>query len=68
VISSPVTQALNATPLVLRSRGQVLLSDDIQFESVPIVTPNGDILLRSLTFHVKSGVSSSATRMYAILC
>lgn len=40
---------------ILRSRGQVLLSDDIQFENVPIVTPNGDILLRSLTFHVKPG-------------
>lgn len=66
--SSPVTQALNVTPLVLRSRGQVLLSDDIQFESVPIITPNGDILLRSLTFHVKPGVRSYATRMYGVLC
>lgn len=40
---------------ILQSRGQVLPSDDIQFESVPIVTPNGDIILRSLTFHVKPG-------------
>lgn len=54
-----VTEGLNATPLVLRSRGQVLLSDDIQFDNVPIVTPNGDILLRNLTFNVKPGVSSS---------
>lgn len=30
-------------------------SDDIQFEGVPIVTPNGDILVRSLSFHVKPG-------------
>jgi ABC-type uncharacterized transport system fused permease/ATPase subunit len=68
VASSSVTQVLNATPLVLRSRGQVLLSDDIQFENVPIVTPNGDILLRSLTFHVKPGVRLSAMRTYDILC
>lgn len=40
---------------ILRSRGQVILSNDIQFEDVPIITPNGDILLRSLTFHVKPG-------------
>ena len=44
--------------LVLRGRGQVLLSNDIQFDNVPIVTPNGDILLRSLTFNVKTGVSA----------
>ena len=41
---------------VLRSRGQVIESDEIQFENVPIVTPNGDILVRSLSFHVKPGV------------
>ncbi|KIK99783.1 hypothetical protein PAXRUDRAFT_822399 [Paxillus rubicundulus Ve08.2h10] len=40
---------------IMRSRGQVLEVEDIQFENVPIVTPNGDILLRSLTFSVKSG-------------
>jgi ATP-binding cassette subfamily D (ALD) long-chain fatty acid import protein len=44
--------------LVLRGRGQVLLSNDIQFDNVPIVTPNGDILLRNLTFNVKTGVSA----------
>jgi len=68
VTNSSVTQVLNATSLVLRSRGQVLLSDDIQFENVPIVTPNGDILLRSLTFHVKPGVKLFAMRTYDILC
>lgn len=41
---------------VLRSRGQIIESEDIQFENVPIVTPNGDILVRSLSFHVKPGV------------
>jgi hypothetical protein len=31
-------------PSVLQGRGQVIEADDIQFEGVPIVTPNGDDL------------------------
>lgn len=42
--------------VVLRGRGQVIESEDIQFENVPIVTPNGDVLVKSLSFHVKPGV------------
>lgn len=42
---------------VLNGRGVIFESEDIQFEAVPIVTPNGDILVRSLSFHVKPGVS-----------
>jgi ATP-binding cassette, subfamily D (ALD), peroxisomal long-chain fatty acid import protein len=42
---------------VLQGRGQVIESEDIRFESVPIVTPNGDILVKSLSFHVRPGVS-----------
>jgi ATP-binding cassette subfamily D (ALD) long-chain fatty acid import protein len=44
---------------VLAGRGQVIESDEIRFENVPIVTPNGDILVKSLSFHVKPGVSFS---------
>lgn len=43
-------------PVVLHGRGQIFSSDDIEFENVPIITPNGDVLLRSLTFMVKPGV------------
>ena len=32
-------------------------SDEIEFQNVPIVTPNWDILVRSLSFYVKPGVS-----------
>jgi ATP-binding cassette, subfamily D (ALD), peroxisomal long-chain fatty acid import protein len=39
--------------VVLRGRGKVIESDEIRFENVPIVTPNGDILVKSLSFHVK---------------
>ena len=41
---------------VLQGRGEVLESEDIVFENVPIVTPNGDILVRSLSLRVTPGV------------
>ncbi|KAG6866030.1 hypothetical protein C0991_009439 [Blastosporella zonata] len=40
---------------ILRGHGKVIESDDIQFENVPIVTPNGDVLVKSLSFQVKPG-------------
>ncbi|KAJ3969397.1 adrenoleukodystrophy protein [Lentinula raphanica] len=40
---------------ILQGRGEVILSEDIQFENVPIVTPNGDILVRSLSFKIQHG-------------
>ncbi|KAK1236406.1 ATP-binding cassette long-chain fatty acid transporter pxa2 [Marasmius sp. AFHP31] len=40
---------------LLRGRGNVMMSEDIEFENVPIVTPNGDILVRSLSFRIKHG-------------
>ena len=30
---------------------------DIRFENVPIVSPNGDVLIKSLSFTVKRGES-----------
>lgn len=47
-------------PLVLRGRGQTLESDEIHFENVPIVTPNGDVLVKTLGFYVKPGVCDSS--------
>ncbi|KAF8746273.1 hypothetical protein AX14_000068 [Amanita brunnescens Koide BX004] len=40
---------------ILEGRGEIIESEDIEFQNVPIVTPNGDILVRSLSFHVKPG-------------
>jgi len=37
---------------ILQSRGQTIPSDSIKFTNVPIVSPNGDILVPSLTFSV----------------
>jgi len=50
---SSVDTAENAA--VLRSRGTIIEGDDIEFKEVPIVSPNGDVLVRKLSFHVRPG-------------
>lgn len=40
---------------VLRGRGEVIESEDIEFVDVPVVSPNGDVLVRKLNFSVKPG-------------
>jgi ATP-binding cassette, subfamily D (ALD), peroxisomal long-chain fatty acid import protein len=40
---------------VLRGRGQVFESEDIEFVDVPIVSPNGDVLVRALSLTVRRG-------------
>ena len=51
-----VSLCSDAALLVLKGRGQVIESDEIEFQNVPIVTPNGDVLVKSLSFYVKHGV------------
>ena len=45
----------DANAAVLQGRGEVIESSDIEFVDVPIVSPNGDILVRKLNFTVKQG-------------
>lgn len=40
---------------VLRGRGEVTEGEDIDFVKVPIVSPNGDVLVRELSFSVRPG-------------
>ncbi|KAJ9138630.1 ATP-binding cassette protein [Pleurostoma richardsiae] len=40
---------------VLKGRGKVVESRDIQFIDVPIVSPNGDVLVKALSFSLKQG-------------
>lgn len=40
---------------MLQGRGQVIESNEIIFDKVPIVSPNGDILVKSMSFTVKRG-------------
>ncbi len=44
---------------ILKGRGKVVQSEEIRFENVPIVTPNGDVLVRNLSFAVTPGASAS---------
>ncbi|KAH9447171.1 hypothetical protein MJO28_015831 [Puccinia striiformis f. sp. tritici] len=53
-VGSAITD-LNSTSL-LQNRGQVVESkDEIIFDKVPIISPNGDVLIKSLSFSVKTG-------------
>ncbi|KAI0308041.1 adrenoleukodystrophy protein [Multifurca ochricompacta] len=40
---------------ILKGRGKIIESEEIRFENVPIVTPNGDVLVKNLSFFVKPG-------------
>ncbi|QDS73826.1 hypothetical protein FKW77_006354 [Venturia effusa] len=40
---------------VLRGRGEITEGEDIEFTDVPIVSPNGDVLVRKLSFNVRPG-------------
>jgi len=44
-------------PLIPNSGSIVEADRLIRFENVPIVTPNGDVLIKSLSFEVKSGMN-----------
>ncbi|KAL7753985.1 ATP-binding cassette long-chain fatty acid transporter pxa2 [Sorochytrium milnesiophthora] len=52
----PSEQQEESKASLLSSRGEVIEADYIEFDSVPIVSPNGDVLVKSLTFHVKPGM------------
>ena len=49
------TAESSANTAVLQNRGEAIESPDIEFTSVPIVSPNGDILVAALSFSVRPG-------------
>ncbi|KAI1084840.1 ABC transporter transmembrane region 2-domain-containing protein [Whalleya microplaca] len=40
---------------VLKGRGKVVESENIEFIDVPIISPNGDVLVRALSFSLRPG-------------
>jgi ATP-binding cassette subfamily D (ALD) long-chain fatty acid import protein len=42
---------------VLEGRGQIIESEEIRFDQVPLISPNGDVLVKSMSFNVEPGVS-----------
>uniref|UniRef100_A0A672SGN4 ATP-binding cassette sub-family D member 3-like n=1 Tax=Sinocyclocheilus grahami TaxID=75366 RepID=A0A672SGN4_SINGR len=48
---------LEKIPLI-PGKGKIIIADNIiKFEHIPLVTPNGDILIRDLSFEVSSGTN-----------
>jgi ATP-binding cassette subfamily D (ALD) protein 3 len=57
VTKNESTSQSSSKPLIPNS-GRIITKDHIiKFEDVPIVTPNGDVLIESLNFEVKSGMN-----------
>lgn len=52
-LASSVSMEENAA--ILEKRGEVVESEDIEFTDVPVISPNGDILISKLSFTVKHG-------------
>lgn len=50
------TLVSDADPELLKQRGEVVLSENIEASKVPVISPNGDILLKNLTFSMKRGM------------
>ncbi|KAL7287473.1 hypothetical protein TKK_0018574 [Trichogramma kaykai] len=45
-------------PIGSPGAGKILAKDNIiRFDRVPLITPNGDVLIKELTFEVKSGIN-----------
>ncbi|RDW75766.1 p-loop containing nucleoside triphosphate hydrolase-8 [Coleophoma crateriformis] len=40
---------------LMKNRGKVIDSDEIEFIDVPIITPGGSVLAKALSFHMKPG-------------
>jgi ATP-binding cassette subfamily D (ALD) long-chain fatty acid import protein len=47
---------------VLEGRGQVIEAEEIRFDKVPLISPNGDVLVKSMSFNVEPGVRSRTVR------
>ncbi|KAI3328089.1 ABC transporter transmembrane region 2 [Xylariaceae sp. AK1471] len=52
LVSSSGTEEHEA---VLKGRGKVVESQNIEFIDVPIISPNGDVLVKALSFSLKQG-------------
>ena len=47
--------------IISLSKGEVIESDVIKFEEVPIVSPNGDVLVEKISFEIKHGMNCIIT-------
>jgi ATP-binding cassette subfamily D (ALD) long-chain fatty acid import protein len=47
---------------VLEGRGKIIEAEEIRFDNVPLISPNGDVLVKSMSFNVEPGVSEAFDR------
>ncbi|WVQ70989.1 hypothetical protein IAR50_000514 [Cryptococcus sp. DSM 104548] len=40
---------------MLQGRGKIIESEEIRFDKVPLISPNGDVLVKSMSFNVEIG-------------
>ncbi|WWC88124.1 uncharacterized protein L201_003028 [Kwoniella dendrophila CBS 6074] len=40
---------------MLQGRGKIIEADEIRFDQVPLISPNGDVLVKSMSFNVEPG-------------
>lgn len=45
----------------LKHHGEIVISDIIRFENVPILSPNGDTLIPAMNFEIKPGMNLMIT-------
>ena len=56
-----VNRLKNISHLLDDSKGEILYSENIKFEKVPVVAPNGDVLVNELDFEVRPGLNCIVT-------
>ncbi|XP_067677885.1 ATP-binding cassette sub-family D member 3-like [Haliotis asinina] len=58
MVTTEQAQALENNKALKAGSGKIIIQDHIiKFEKVPLVTPNGDVLVKELTFEVRSGMN-----------
>jgi ATP-binding cassette subfamily D (ALD) long-chain fatty acid import protein len=41
----------------LHNQGKIVMSEEIMFQDVPILSPNGDVLIPAMNFSIKPGMN-----------
>jgi ATP-binding cassette subfamily D (ALD) long-chain fatty acid import protein len=62
-----IAKGFKILQLLLKFPGKVFESPNIEFSEVPIVSPNGDILIEKMSFLVKPGMHTLITGNYPSL-
>ena len=45
----------------MTNQGKIVRSDNMKFEDVPILSPNGDVLVKKMSFEIQPGMNLMIT-------